>query len=263
MAPADARHGLDETRFHHIEWVLETGSTNRDLLDLAADGGPEGVVRATDHQTAGRGRRDRSWHDPPGASLLVSVLLRPDLPPARLHLLTLGFAIAAASAAGAQGATLGVKWPNDLIDPDSDRKVAGILAESRGQGSTIDVVVIGMGMNCNWADPVPDDLAATASSLRHLSGHEIDRSRLLIDLLCAFDVLYEAAHHDPDALRARYRAVTATLGREVRVELDGRSVVGIAADVTVEGHLIVRPAAGDDVVVTVGDVVHLRPTDRS
>ena len=65
------------TRFADVRWVDETGSTNHDLLALAAVGAPDGVVLVADHQTAGRGRLDRTWVAPPGASLLVSVLVRP------------------------------------------------------------------------------------------------------------------------------------------------------------------------------------------
>src|SRR4029077_527548 len=76
----------------------ELDSTNRWLLDAARAGAPEGLVAVADHQTAGRGRLGRVWTAPPGASLLMSILLRPALPPERLHLATAAVALAAASA---------------------------------------------------------------------------------------------------------------------------------------------------------------------
>ena len=72
-----ATSAVPGTRFTDVRWITETGSTNADLLAAAAEGAPEGVVLVADHQSAGRGRLDRTWVAPAGSSLLVSVLLRP------------------------------------------------------------------------------------------------------------------------------------------------------------------------------------------
>src|SRR4051812_27340870 len=107
-------------------------------------GAPEGLAAVADHQTAGRGRLGRAWVAPPGASLLLSVLFRPDLAPERLHLTTAAVALAAAEACEAVAGVLPVlKWPNDLLV--GDRKLAGVLAESR-----LPAVVVGIGLNVNW-----------------------------------------------------------------------------------------------------------------
>jgi BirA family biotin operon repressor/biotin-[acetyl-CoA-carboxylase] ligase len=90
-----ATSAVDGTRFTDVRWVEETGSTNRDLLSEAAAGAPEGIVLVADHQTAGRGRLDRSFVAPPGASLLVSVLLRPRVDPEHAFLVTTAAAVAA------------------------------------------------------------------------------------------------------------------------------------------------------------------------
>ena len=67
-------------RFADVRWVDETGSTNADAMELARQGEREGIVLVADHQTAGRGRAGRTWTAPPGAGLLLSVLLRPPAP---------------------------------------------------------------------------------------------------------------------------------------------------------------------------------------
>ena len=77
MDVSRATSALGGSRFSRIQWVPETGSTNADLLAAARTGAPEQVLGA-DHQTAGRGRLGRSWVAPPGASILCSVLVRPD-----------------------------------------------------------------------------------------------------------------------------------------------------------------------------------------
>ena len=109
-------------------------STNRQAADLARAGAPEGVVVVADHQTAGRGRLGRVWDAPPGSSLLMTVLLRPALDAARLHLVTMAVALAAADAcAEVAGFVPELKWPNDLVV--QDRKLAGILAEAGFEGA--------------------------------------------------------------------------------------------------------------------------------
>src|ERR1700710_2012882 len=95
--PGDlARRALAGTRFADVRWVAETGSTNADVLELARQGEPEGIVVVGDHQTAGRGRRGRTWEAPPDAALMLTVLLRPRAEVAGLT--TMAVALAAAEA---------------------------------------------------------------------------------------------------------------------------------------------------------------------
>ena len=95
MQGSSATRAVTGTRFTDVRWVTETGSTNKDLLAEAVAGASEGVVLVADHQTAGRGRLDRTWSAPPGASLLVSVLLRPRIEPEHAFLVTAAGAVAA------------------------------------------------------------------------------------------------------------------------------------------------------------------------
>ena len=107
----------------------EIDSTNAYLHRQARLGAPEGTVAVAEHQSAGRGRLDRRWESPPGASLLASALFRPDLDPSELHLCTAAMALAAAEACR-QVAGVGpvLKWPNDLLV--GEEKLAGVLAEA-------------------------------------------------------------------------------------------------------------------------------------
>jgi BirA family biotin operon repressor/biotin-[acetyl-CoA-carboxylase] ligase len=229
---SDAR--LTGTRFGDVRWFPVIDSTNRYLLDCAAAGAPEGVVAVADEQTAGRGRLGRTWVAPPGAALLVSVLLRPSLPPDRLHLVTLAAGLAALDALPDVPAR--VKWPNDVVV--GERKLAGILAESDAAGA----IVVGMGLNVR-DDWFPAELAATACAV------PVDRSELLATWLQAYDHRLDAL----DGVRADSIARSATLGQRVRVELPGETFEGTARALTEEGYLVVG-----DRVVTAGDVVHVR-----
>jgi BirA family biotin operon repressor/biotin-[acetyl-CoA-carboxylase] ligase len=228
-------------------------STNRYALDEARAGATAGLVVVADHQTAGRGRLGRTWEAAPGSSLLVSVLLRPDLPADRLFLLTLAAGLALADAvAAAAGVTTALKWPNDLVV--DDKKLAGLLAEADLYAGTTRAVVIGAGCNLT-ADAFPPELAGQAAAVELEAGRAVDRGALLAAFL---DALADRLH-DLDAVLVDTRARSATLGRRVRIELPGVQILeGEATALADDGSLVVRDDAGHEHTVAVGDVVHLR-----
>src|SRR5918997_216125 len=181
-------------RFDDVRWVEETDSTNTRLLDEARAGAPEGVVLVADHQTAGRGRLGRRWEAPPGSSLLVSVLVRPDVPVGRAHLVTMAAGLAASDACeGVAGARPGLKWPNDLVVDDA--KLAGLLAESVVDGVDLRALVVGMGLNVTAAP------ADGATCLADHAGGPVDRRELLQARLGVLD----PPLGDPHAVRAGHR----------------------------------------------------------
>ncbi|MBV9823119.1 MAG: biotin--[acetyl-CoA-carboxylase] ligase [Actinobacteria bacterium] len=246
-----------------VEAVAETGSTNADLLAAAATGAPAGTVLAAELQSGGRGRLGRSWVSPAGAGLTFSVLLRP-APPAPtwgwLPLLT-GLALSRTLGSAAR-----LKWPNDVLLGPDGRKVAGILVQSGGLQVSGAVsggaVVVGVGLNVSTEQaelPVP-----TATSLLLEDHREGDRAELLVEFLGRLDGLYTAWQaHGGDAvtsgLAAGYRAVCATLGRDVSVQLASNTLLGRAVAIDDSGRLLVRPTGGGDpMAVAAGDVTHVR-----
>ena len=234
-------------RTHDVRWFDSLDSTNRYALDEARRGALEGLVVVADFQTAGRGRRGRGWVAPPGASLLVSVLLRPSLPPERTPLVSMACGVAmAAAVTRVAGFTPGLKWPNDLVV--GDRKLAGILAERDGNA-----VVVGIGVNVEWHD-FPPEIAESATACNLEAGRAVDRDALLEAFLADLD----ARSADFAVITAEYRSRLATLGRRVRVERSGDVLVGRAVNVGEAGQLLVQDQRGDVVEVHVGDVVHLR-----
>ena len=234
---------VEDTRFAHVEWHDEIGSTNTELLDRARHGAPEGGVLIADLQTAGRGRRGRRWTAPPGTSLMMSVLLRPPqgpLPPARAALVTLAMALAAIDACEqTSGVRPQLKWPNDLVivdraggDPAGpgaarpDRKLAGILAESISAGGVLTALVVGMGLNTGWPE-VPAELAGIATSLNLESGAPVDRTLLARRVLEGLEARYELlccgdaeGGDGAAAVLDEARRNSATLGRRVRISFD-------------------------------------------
>jgi BirA family biotin operon repressor/biotin-[acetyl-CoA-carboxylase] ligase len=236
-----------------VETVDEIDSTNAELLRRAAEGAPAGLVLVALHQTAGRGRRDRRWEALPGASLLVSVLLRPALDLEDLFLANVAAGLAAVDACrDVAGVELALKWPNDVIDPLTGAKVAGLLAESVLAGCEVEALVVGMGLNVGWEQPVPGGGVA----LNQLTGASVDRDLMLERWLARFDQELEglASTSGRAEVLDRYRAGCATIGQQVRVDLGTETVAGYADGIDDRGRLVV-----DGRAFAVGDVVHVRP----
>ncbi|MEI8392753.1 MAG: biotin--[acetyl-CoA-carboxylase] ligase [Actinomycetes bacterium] len=245
-----------------VRWISTTGSTNEDLVAAARRGAPDRLVLVADHQSAGRGRLDRTWEAPHGANLLVSLLFRsvPQFP----HALTHAVALAAQSAclqvmlkADAEVA-VELKWPNDLLA--DGRKLAGILSAAGPLGTTVSssgeslltpqFVVVGLGLNVAWA---PREAACLSEFANNMN---VDRDAVLGLLLKEMDVLLAL---DPMQLHERYRANLSTLQRDIRVELpQSRFLEGRAIDVEVDGRLVVMDSQGLTHRLDIGDMVHLR-----
>lgn len=232
-----------------VRAVPETGSTNADLLAEGVAGAPDRTVLRADHQTAGRGRLDRTWEAPPGANLLVSFLFRavPDDP----HVLTQAVAMAARDVARDHGVDAVMKWPNDLLVGSA--KIAGVLAQAGPAGSDgrPSFVVVGIGVNIGAA---PDGAASMANSgcpaLPSPHGFLLSMLPVLEGLLAL----------DPDAMHAAYRGGLATLGTRVRAEMPGGGeITGRAVDVEGDGRLVVIDECAVTHRIDTADVVHLRP----
>jgi BirA family biotin operon repressor/biotin-[acetyl-CoA-carboxylase] ligase len=244
----------------------EVGSTNSEALAWAVDGADEGAVVTTDHQTAGRGRRGRTWFDEPGTSLLFSLILRPLIPFDRLGLLPVALGTAVATALeDACGLAARTKWPNDVTV--RDRKIAGILVETRLVGSKVDIAVAGVGLNHDWSEvKIPAGITDTATSIStELAGATPPRATVLGELLAAFELLYPlvVSGSEVSELLDRARARSAVLGRRVGIRTaEGSLVTGIARDLTRDGGLQVETEGGLR-VFHVGEVEQLRPVQKA
>lgn len=259
-------------RWHAVDAVETTGSTNIDVTRMASEGAPDRVALVASEQTAGRGRLSRSWTAPAGASIALSALFRPEGVPAEdLGLLPLvaGLAVvdmvrdvaklpqaAAPGDAVAKPPELGLKWPNDVLL--GGRKLCGILVEAASIAPP--ALVVGIGVNVDLREdelPVPH-----ATSLALAGAENLNRTELAVGLLDALDRRERQWRFDRAAMMADYRATCLTLGTRVRVELPGGGeLVGDAADILDDGELVVRDDSGARRTVTAGDVRHLRAAE--
>ena len=227
------------------EFLSACASTNDVARARAAAGAAEGLVVVADSQSAGRGRLGRSWHSPPGQNLYLSLLLRPALPARQVAPLTLLAGAALARTLAAAGVTPRLRWPNDLLVAAAGefRKAAGILSEMATDGERVRHIVVGVGLNVNGQE-FPPDLAERATSLRLALGRTLDRAKLLVDFLAAFEPVYDDfLAHGPGLGLAKWRRY-ADLGRVCRIDQDGAKVEVVATDIDDSGALLIRDDAG-------------------
>jgi len=248
---------------HTLEVHESIGSTNDRARELLLEAGGDGGVVLAELQTAGRGRRGRTWLSPAGLNLTLSVALRPAL--AAAHAWQLGLATALATLEACRTAlpasALGLKWPNDVVAGD-ERKVAGLLLETVMNGERLTGAILGMGINVNWhPSEMPADIARRATSLRALSGVDVDRVALLDRLLDSLDDELVAVEAGRSPL-ARYRAACVTLGREVTVDTAAGVVKGIAVALDGTGSLVLETAVGR-VALSAGEVATVRGGEPS
>lgn len=237
-----------------VQWHERCRSTNAVGVEAAAAGAAEGLLILADEQDAGRGRHGRTWAAPPGTSLLLSLVVRPVVPPASLSLLPLltGLVLAETVARHLPDVDVSLKWPNDLLV--DGRKAAGILVEGSAGAA-----VVGMGVNVDWRGVQRPAELAEATSLAEAAGADVDRWRLLAGVVGVFSRRYQQWQELPAAFLDGYRQRCSTIGRSVRIStLDGGVVEGEATDVDRTGALVVRTAAGP-ASLNAGDVEHLRP----
>jgi BirA family biotin operon repressor/biotin-[acetyl-CoA-carboxylase] ligase len=214
-------------------YLGRVGSTQDILRAWAEAGAPEGALVLAEVQERGRGRRGRPWESRPGESLTFSLLLRPALPLSALSLLPLLAGLALFEAVGLGG----LKWPNDLLAPDG-RKLAGVLLEAKAEGEEVAYALLGVGVNVAWA---PEG----AASLQEFGPYS--RREVLLAFLRRLEALLPLLE-DPEALLARYRQASYTLGRRVRAETPKGVVEGVAQEVLPDGSLLVggvRVGAGE------------------
>jgi BirA family biotin operon repressor/biotin-[acetyl-CoA-carboxylase] ligase len=231
--------------------LQETASTNTLVREQGRKGARAGLLVAAAKQTQGRGRLGRSWESPAGGGLYVSLLLRPDWPPAEAGRLAILGSVAAADAVEAvAGVRPRIKWPNDLIL--GGKKLGGLLIETEARGTRLDFAVVGIGINVRQesADFSPE-VAALATSLREATSKLYRRVDLLVALLQAFERRLAAPFAE---VREAWEASSLTLGQQVELTTVRGPRHGQALGLDESGALLLRNDAGEIEVVTAGDM---------
>lgn len=234
-----------------LHWFDTIESTNTHAKVMALQGAPHGTVLVADHQTGGRGRLGRQFLSPAGTGIYMSVILRPNCPPAELMHLTCAAGVAVCDAVErTAGFRPGIKWTNDLVY--ENRKLAGILTElGLAPDGTVAWAVVGVGINClQQASDFDPSIRSFAGSVSMFA--PCDRSKLaaaMAEALVGMELSQKAR------MMARYKDDCITLGKEISlVRADGQPRHGLAVDIDDDGALIVEFAPGVRETVNSGEV---------
>jgi BirA family transcriptional regulator, biotin operon repressor / biotin---[acetyl-CoA-carboxylase] ligase len=227
----------------------EVGSTNDIAIGMARHGASEGTVVIARSQTKGRGRRGRTWFTRPGESVIMSVLLRPDMPKSRYSELAFAAAVAVADCLQMRcGLEPALKWPNDVLV--GDRKIAGILIEAE-RGAAI----VGIGMNV-LQNSFPHELAGTATSVAREDGRCTDIETLAAVIL---QRLFEVCALSFEEILERWRKYMWGLGRPVDVVTEDAIFAGTIAGIDPDGALLID-RGGIIRRVLAADAINVRTT---
>lgn len=239
-----------------LYWFDCLDSTNTQAKLLAKQGAPQGTVLIAGQQTGGRGRMGRSFCSPAGQGVYLSVILRPNCPPAQLMHLTCAAGVAMCDAVHkAAGFTPGIKWINDLVY--KKRKLGGILTELSIDPATglTDYAVVGVGINCLQSSlDLPEEIRDMAGSVSMFAPSPVAPARLAAAMVEALWQMEQTLFSGKEDIMDRYRGLCVTLGQPVCVHKAEHSLRGVALAVDSDGGLVVAFSDGSRATVNSGEV---------
>jgi len=216
----------------------EIDSTNNYLMDSKAKNDQHGTVVFAERQSAGKGRKDRKWYSSKDQNLTFSILLRQRFNEKNINIINLGTAVSLAmSLENLYQLRVNLKWPNDILI--SDKKVAGILLESSSSGNKIDKVVIGIGINVNQTS-FQGAYNITPTSVKLETGTEIDRERLLAEILNNFEEILKRIEINPNDVLNDWRNRCRMIGERVLISDDNMELTGIFDDIDEQGFILLK-----------------------
>ena len=236
-----------------VVYYPETDSTNIRIRHLGDEGAPHGTLAVADRQTAGRGRRGRTWESPGGSCIYMSILLRPDLAPEKAPMLTLVMACGVAEGImDCADVKVQIKWPNDIIV--SGKKLAGILTEMSTQVDYINHVTVGVGINVNVQN-FPEEIQ-TATSLLSETGTQTKRAPVIAAVMKHFEENYKIfmQTEDMSGLMEKYSSLLVNQGREVMIMEKDAEYKAYAEGINQKGELVVRREDGTVEKICAGEV---------
>jgi BirA family biotin operon repressor/biotin-[acetyl-CoA-carboxylase] ligase len=234
-----------ETLGRNIHFEETVTSTQKIAHKLAYDGVPEGTLLVAEEQTSGRGRLNRAWHSPKYTGVWMSLILRPNLPPAKAPQLTLLTAVAITQAIEeVTGLRADIKWPNDILI--NKKKTVGILTEMQAEADKINSIIIGMGINVNQEqENFPKELYSIATSLAIELGKPINRAELIQMILYKFETLYlRYLEHGFYPVKLLWESYAVSIGKRIIARTITGRLEGIAKGITEDGVLMLEDDNG-------------------
>lgn len=215
----------------------EVDSTNSVLLS-SKEFNQNGTVLLAEHQTEGRGRRNREWLSSPGLNLTFSILLKGDFDTQNVNLINLGTAVSVAQAIeNLYQLNVELKWPNDILI--TKKKIAGILLESTSKGNKISKLVIGIGINVNQPN-FPGKFDIPPTSVRKEFHDQANREKLLSEILNNFEDMLTLLKKDEKKILNDWRGRCKMMGEKVKIIEEEKVKHGIFEDIDSDGFMILK-----------------------
>lgn len=233
----------------------EIDSTNNYAKKIANEGCPHGTVIVAERQTMGRGRLGRCWESLNSDGLWFSIVLKPDMEPEKISIVTLAAAIAVVEGINeTQGIVCGIKWPNDIIL--NNYKLGGILTELSAEPEHINYVVVGIGINVNQErNAFDDEIKNKATSIKIYLGKTVSRVRLLEGILSKFEKVYNLLlQGKTQEIINIWSKYSVTLGKEVKIISKNTQYIGLAQAITSDGKLVVKCKDGEYREISSGEI---------
>lgn len=230
----------------------EVESTNDVLTDPANNLNIDGTVVYAERQINGKGRKDRKWYSAKDQNLTFSILLKRKFNEKRLNIINLGTSLAVAlSLENLYQLKVNLKWPNDLLV--NNEKIAGILLESTTRGNKIEKLVIGIGLNVNQT-VFQGKFQISPTSIKKITNQDVNRERLLSEILNNFETVLERVETEPDDVLADWKSRCRMLGEKITIVDDNVNKSGIFDDVDEEGFLVLKTGQNKFERIHFGDV---------
>ena len=248
-----------ETFGRHVVYLESTQSTNEEAKKIAREGAEEGTIVVAEEQITGHGRLARGFYSPYAKGIWFSLILRPKFFPMEASKCTLLAAVGVCRGIRRMGlADAGIKWPNDILV--HGKKLVGILTLMSASMEKIDYIIMGIGINTGIKkNEFPEDFREGATSFLN-EGINVSRKDLLAAILGELEKEYSIAQNEGfDKVLDDWRALSVTLGQEVRVIFGDDSYTGKAVDIDRDGCLLVN--TGSEVKRVIAGDVSIRPVD--
>ncbi|MEG2382409.1 MAG: biotin--[acetyl-CoA-carboxylase] ligase [Oscillospiraceae bacterium] len=227
-----------------------TNSTNTQAKRLALEGALHGTVIVAEEQTAGRGRSGKTFFSPHGTGLYASVILRPNFGLSEPQMITIATAVAVCKAIEKLTELHPqIKWVNDIYL--NGKKICGILTEAVTdfESGGIECIVVGVGINCQTSDELPEELHEIVGALDTAG---ISRNRLAAEIvsgiMSGLDNLSDSSCID------EYRSRSLMTGKHISFTREGKSVSAVVTGINDLGNLLVRSDNGEDIILSSGEV---------
>ena len=221
--------------------VFSTNSIAKFLANHSAD---EGTVLISEIQTKARGRLGKKWEAPEGG-IWMSLILRPQVPPARIGLITLATGVAIAKSIRSLGVDAKIKWPNDVLI--HGKKISGVLTEVNATFNEIDWIVVGIGIDSNLKlEDFSEDIRIGTTTLTEELPTKVDENELIAIFLNEFEKVYQLYKDgEIETILKDWRDLADTIGKYVNItQTGGKITQGYVVGINNEGSLIIERQDG-------------------